>query len=253
MIVTCVTKHAFQGNSLERQVSFSAGERVTYDTAQATDQGWLWVRLESFPTGGWCPQTYLMPPNNGPMVQPPASAAPIAEDVGDGFFGSIMGGSANPQPASQNSGEASFERETPVSTTTGAPVRGRRVKGALQKLGTNMQQAGQKSWRAVSNGAQTAGNIVSNGASKSVSVTKEGVQGLQKKQQTISNKPWYERSAGEQRAIDMGNHAARGAVHNAIYSGIMSGGNPMAAARGATCGAVGGGAYGAVKRWKPFG
>ena len=73
------------------------------------------------------------------------------------------------------------------------------------------------------------------------------------KQQTVSNKPKCLRTAGEQRAVDVGNYAARGAVASAIYNGVLSGGNPRAAAMGAAYGGARGASYGAVARWKPFG
>ena len=138
---------------------------------------------------------------------------------------------------------------TPVATAGGADVPVQGLNGVFRNFGNNMQQAGQKSWLAVSNGAQ----VVEAHASQAFANAKEGVNDLQQKQQAASSKPREQRSAGEQRTVDMGNYAARGAVSNGIYHGIMSGGNSIAAARGAARGGAFGAAGGATARWKPFG
>jgi len=273
----CVTKHAFQGNPSERQVSFSAGERVIYDTAhneKATQGGWVWVKLVSNPaeSSGWCPQAYLTVPNEPPFTVTTNRAKNDVTNDDDGFSGSIMGGSSTNNPSQESipfavatpvettttttTTTATFATTTPVATPpmATATVQGNnRVAGAFRNFGSNVQQAGQRSWRAVSNGAQTAGKAISNGAQTAGKAIQEGAQGLQQKQQTMSNKPPEKRTEGEQRVVNIGNYAARGAVVNGIYNGIMSGGNPKAAVRGATRGAVRGGTWGAVAGWKPFG
>jgi len=258
MIVTCVTKHAFQGNPSELQVSFPAGERVTYDTMDVNPQGWVWVLPASSGSSGWCPQTYLMPPDNSPMAPTPAAPAPIAatpkvndqkwiKDADDDIFGTIMGGSTS-RPR-----EAPFAMATPVAPTDGGSAPANRARGTFQNLGTGMQQAGRKSWMAVSNGAQVAGKAISNGAQVAGTHAQKTFADARQQNQTISNKPECRRSAGEQRAADVGNYAARGAVAEGMYRGIVSGGNPKAAIRGATRGAVWGASIGTVRRWKPFG
>lgn len=245
MIVTTLTLHAFEGNPSERQISFFAGEAVAIDTSRPSQGGWIWVMLTRNGSSGWCPQTYLH--EAGAMAPPPTSAPPIPPRPLDNDTAD-MGGSASSQPGHS----AGVSEDTPSS--------GSRVKESFKKLGNKMQRAGRKSWSAVSNTAEAAGTAVCNGtkvvgahASTAFNSAKEGLQDLQQKQQTVSNKPTRQRTAGEQRAVDVGNYAARGAVACAIYDGILSGGNPMAAARGAAHGGARGASYGAVARWKPFG
>ena len=91
MILTCVTKHAFRGNPSERQVSFSAGERVIYDTAhneKATQGGWVWVKLVSNPaeSSGWCPQAYLTVPNEPPFTVTTNRARTMSQTMMMGFL-----------------------------------------------------------------------------------------------------------------------------------------------------------------------
>ncbi|EJK46363.1 hypothetical protein THAOC_34971, partial [Thalassiosira oceanica] len=136
MIVTSVTLHPFQGNPSELQVSFPAGERVTYNMAAHSSQaGWVWAMLESAESTGWCPLGYLAPPEIVPQATPPppsvppAWAAPIA-----------------PAAPSQSSREALTVAATPVVTTGWA----------------DKKQVGRKLWLAVSNGAQAAGSAISN-------------------------------------------------------------------------------------------
>jgi len=329
MIVTSVTLHPFQGNPSERQLSFPAGESVTYDTAHSSQAGWVWATLASTGSTGWCPQTYLAPPETVPLAPPPASAAPIlpasaapiapAADTQQERQNRRSINSATSQPH-QSSGEASFDVTTPAASAGWAEMKqvcrkswlavsngaqavgtavsnGAQVAGAnasqafvnakegaqdlgfdfgsatsqqsqsssgevplggadfpskgnrLMNIGNNVRQAGQKSWVAVSNGAQVAEAHVS----QAFVNAKEGVQDLQQKQQAVSSKPMGQRSVEEQRAVDTGNYAARGAVVNGIYHGVISGGNPIAAARGAARGGAFGAAWGFTKQWKPCG
>ncbi|EJK59098.1 hypothetical protein THAOC_20721, partial [Thalassiosira oceanica] len=167
MIVTSVTLHPFQGNPSELQVSFPAGERVTYNMAAHSSQaGWVWAKLESTGSTGWCPLTYLTPPEIVPQATPPASATPIPP----AWAAPIAPAVVHQEWQLDNTDRGSIDvAATPVATTGWA----------------DMKQVGRKSWLAVSNGAQAAGTAISNGAqvtgpapSQAFVNAKEGVQDL---------------------------------------------------------------------------
>ncbi|EJK65040.1 hypothetical protein THAOC_14162 [Thalassiosira oceanica] len=64
-VYTSVAAAEAPGNPSELQVSFPAGERVTYNMAAHSSQaGWVWAKLESVESTGWCPLGYLAPPKS---------------------------------------------------------------------------------------------------------------------------------------------------------------------------------------------
>lgn len=253
-IVRCVAKTAFQGNAAASQLSFQKGETITYDTSHPQSQGWVWGTVVRTSQSGWCPLSYLAP--HAPVAPAPVCMAPpnpcrnpqvVSNSNSDdsGFSGSIQGGTA--------AGQTTGEQTLPASSTTGGTAGSvddnlqppRSVKNTFSNIGATVQRAGRNSWIAVSAGAQKAGNYTQ----KAFVETKCRVEDTML--QTM-NKPEGKRTDGEQRAIDVGNYAARGAVVGSVTNAVF---NPSLRniARGATRGAVSGGTYGFVRKWKPFG
>lgn len=241
-LVRYVAKHTFIGDAAANQISFAKGEILLYDTRHQQNQGWVWVTVERTSQRGWCPLSYLEMVPEGPVTaQPPASAPPpIPSDTDDGFSGSAMGGTIQRSPVSV----VSSTNDSSSRSSTGQPVM-----GTFSQIGSGIQRVGRDSWTAVSNGAQKAGEYTK----EAYIETKQRVEDMTDQQKTIANKPAHLRTESEQRAVDVGNYGARGAVVGAVSSAIFHPTNLRGVARGATRGAVTGGAYGFVRKWKPFG
>lgn len=236
-VVRYVAKHPFQGNAAAAQVSFPKGEILLYDASHQQNQGWVWVTVARTSQSGWCPLSYLA--QEGPVIAPPPASAPppIPSDTDDGFSGSIMGGTVHATPVS-------VEASTNDSSLSVQPAM-----GTFSQIGSSIQRAGRGSWTAVSNSAQKAGEYT-----KDVFVeTKHRVEDMTDKQKKKANKPAVLRTKGEQREVDVGNCAARGAVVGGVTSAIFNPTSVRGVARGVTRCAVTGGTWGAVHNWKPFG
>lgn len=279
--VRYVTKHDFRGNPNKRQVSFRAGEVVTYDSIVQPSEGWVWVTVLSTNQEGWCPQAYLVPENAPPPASapppPPTSAAPgwlnngNHSDGNSGIFGSAMGGKpqqpteqvvfATATPVAAAAGASWLSRNgsrtpsaTPVSAEAGVPQQpGTGVRGAFAKFGEDVQRVGKNSWTAVSNGAQVVGAQAINGAQAVGSQAQQTYSGFAQQQEEVSKKHPWQRTKGEQRAVDIGNGAARGAVVHGATRAVFNPTNPAAIARSAAFGAVFHGSCAGTKGWKPFG
>ena len=212
---------------------------LLYDMRNQQNQGWVCVTVARTSESGWCPLSYLAP--EGPVMAPPPASAPPPIPSGDrdtdgGFSGSLMGGTVHATPVSVVASTNDNSRSAQPAMST------------FSQIGSSIQSAGRNSWTAVSNGAQRTGEYTKD----TFVETKYRVEGMTGQQKKIANKPAFLRTEGEQRAVDVGNYAARGAVVGGVRSAIY---NPSlrGLARGATRGAVTGGTWGAVRKWKPFG
>ncbi len=258
-VVRYVAKHKFKGNSAASQLSFSKGDILVCDAAnQAKD--WVWCTAVKNSESGWCPLSYLVP-EGGPLAPSKPSKAPWyaeekskSQDIDEGFGGSIMGGSSTSQA-------------TPFAVAEPVPTNNYNDNNQQQEqangpnrwsqIGSNIQTAGRHSWTAVSNGAQRAGAAVSNGAQRAGQAMAGNSQpNNQQQEQRQQQRPsWMDvgkKPRAQQKAVNVGNYAARGAVVGAAKSVIF---NPSIGGlvRGVKHGVVKGGAYGLVKDWKPFG
>ena len=259
--VPCIAKYDYQGNAVAGQLSFSRGEYVTYDRSKSKKckNGWVWGTVPRTSQSGLCPLSYLDPIQDSqapaPVAAPPLAAPPLAQPyvvpssipVVDGFSGPIMGGVASAPPA------VTIQESRESTASSCRPS----VRDNLSTFGTNVQKFGRNSWEAVSTGAQKTGKFAKDAAVETKyrfqDMTGGGKEQEQPKQIFIANTsyPGQQRTAGEQKQVDVANSAARGAVVGGVYSGVFRG--PRDIARGATRGAVWWGTREAVRDWKPFG
>ena len=212
-----VAKQAFQGDGASNQLSFLKGEIILYDPSHEQRNGWVWCTIPRTAQSGWCPLSFLA--QEGPTSPPPASAPPRA----------------------------------PLTP-----------KERLSQIGSGIQNVGMKSWTAVSNGAQAAGQYTQ----KTLQESKERYAEYQNRQQPkdAQTPSWVKSDNHEKQSWTnkqqahfakegpaIGNYAARGAVVGAVHQVVFGGPSVVGMARSATRGAVSGGTWGAVRKWKPFG
>jgi hypothetical protein len=120
----------------------------------------------------------------------------------------------------------------------------------FSSIGSSIQNAGRNSWATISNGAQKAETIAGGPHKKADNQRDQNDKGPTKP--CPGSKPAALRTENEQRAVDVGNFAARGAFVDGVRSAVSNrslGGFINGAKRGAVTGAT----WGAVHKWKPFG